>query len=270
VRATPLLRLVAAAALVLSGCSIAASDTVAGSDHLVIGVKADQPGLGARAADGTFRGFEVEVGRYIARSMGAAKVDFVAVTSRNRERMLADHTVDLVLASYSITPDRARQVTFGGPYYLAHQDIMVRADERAIRRVRDLAGRTMCQASGSVSSQRVTEGLGVAARLVPSPSYSDCVRRLLGGGLDAVSTGDLVLAGFARESGARVRIVNAPFTDEPYGVGLRKGDIDGCEAVNRAITHLFQDGTATRLLHRWFADTGLKINSSVPEFEGCD
>jgi glutamate transport system substrate-binding protein len=63
--------------------------------------------------------------------------------------------------------------------------------------------------------------------------------------------------------------VNAPFTDEPYGVGIRKGDVDGCEAVNKAITGMYQDGTAPRLLKRWFGDTGLKLTTTVPQFEGC-
>nr|BFE38055.1 hypothetical protein GCM10010200_103060 [Actinomadura rugatobispora] len=256
--------------LVLPGCGTATgSDSIAGRDALVVGVKADQPGLGLRGPDGTFSGFEVEVGRYIARRVGAARVGFRAVTSENRERMLEEGQVDLVLASYSITADRSRQVTFGGPYYVAHQDIMVRRSDTAIRTIRDLTGRRMCQAAGSVSTERVVEGLGVRPRLVPAPSYAACVDRLLSGDLDAVSTGDLVLAGFAARARASLRIVNAPFTEERYGVGLRKGDLDGCEAVNTAITQMYQSGEAARLLRVWFGSTGLKLTESVPEFEGC-
>ncbi|MFI0352143.1 glutamate ABC transporter substrate-binding protein [Actinomadura sp. 9N407] len=257
-------------ALALAGCGTAAgSDTIAGADALVVGVKADQPGLGLAGPGGTFRGFEVEAGRYIARRLGASRVDFKAVTSDDRERLLGDGTVDLVLASYSITADRSTRVTFGGPYYVAHQDIMVRRGETRIRTARDLAGRRMCQAAGSVSTQRVVGGLGVRARLVPAPSYSACVAMLLDGRVDAVSTGDLVLAGFAADHGAAVRIVNAPFTEERYGVGLRRGDVDGCEAVNKAITRMYQDGTAARLLRTWFGSSGLRLTESVPEFEGC-
>ncbi|MFI6514561.1 glutamate ABC transporter substrate-binding protein [Spirillospora sp. NPDC050679] len=253
----------------LPGCSSGRADSVVGRGELVIGVKADQPGLAVRGPDGVFRGFEVEVGRYVARRLGASKVTFRAVTSDDRERRLEARAVDLVLASYSITPERAVQVTFGGPYYLARQDIMVRRGERRIRNVRGLAGRRVCQAAGSVSGERVTAGLGIAVRAVPAPSYSACLSRLLAGDVDAVSTGDLVLAGFAAQAAGRVRIVNAPFTDEPYGVGLRKGDIDGCEAVNRAITLMYQDGTAARLLRTWFGASRLRLTESVPQFEGC-
>ncbi|MEW2360329.1 glutamate ABC transporter substrate-binding protein [Spirillospora sp. NPDC029432] len=270
-----LARTLAAALTALLPASLAAcgtatgADTIAGADALTVGVKADQPGLGLAEPGGTFRGFEVEAGRYIARSLGASRVDFKAVTSENREKLLDNGTVDLVLASYSITADRSTKVTFGGPYYVAHQDIMVRRDETRIASVRDLAGRRMCQAGGSVSTERVVGGLGVRARLVPAPSYSACVDMLLDGRVDAVSTGDLVLAGFAARRRASVRILNAPFTEERYGVGLRKGDIDGCEAVNKAITRMYQDGTASRMLAIWFGSSGVDLVHSVPEFEGC-
>ncbi|WP_231335753.1 glutamate ABC transporter substrate-binding protein [Actinomadura graeca] len=260
-------RVVAVACLGLTGCT-AATASVSGKDALVVGVKADQPGLGL-LEKGTYRGFEVDVGTHIARRMGAKRVTFRTVTSADRERLLNDHSVDLVLASYSITPDRAKAVTFGGPYYVAHQDIMVRRGEEGIQNVRDLAGRRLCQASGSVSTERVVIGLGIRPRLVPSPSYSECVRKLLGGDVDAVSTGDLVLAGFAARYRDRVKIVNAPFTDERYGVGLRSGDVDGCEKVNRALTVMYQDGTAARLLRKWFGASELSLTTSVPEFEGC-
>jgi ABC-type amino acid transport substrate-binding protein len=261
-------RTAAAAALLataLAGCT--ATSSASERKTIVVGVKADQPGLGLRGPDGTFRGFEVDAGRYIARQMGASKVTFREVTSDDRERLLDRHKVDIVLASYSITAERAKKVTFGGPYYLAHQDIMVRKTETRIASARDLAGRRMCEAAGSVSTSRVVNGLGVAARLVKSPSYSECYRKLLNGQVDAVSTGDLVLAGFAAKGD--VKIVNAPFSDERYGVGLRRGDIDGCEAVNKAITLMYQDGTAARLLHQWFGKSGLKLVETVPEFEGC-
>lgn len=239
--------------------------SVSGDDVIVVGVKADQPRLGYRER-GVFRGFEVDVGTYIARRLGASRVTFREVRSDNREEKLDDRVVDLVLASYSITPDRAKLVTFGGPYYVAHQDIMVRRGETGIRGPRDLAGRRMCQASGSVSTERVVKGLSIPARLVPGASYSDCVAKLRAGVVDAVSTGDLVLAGFAADD---LKIVNYPFTDESYGVGMRKGDVDGCEAVNRALTSMYQDGTASRLLRKWFGKSGIPLVEEVPQFEGC-
>lgn len=268
----------AAAAMLGAGtaCGIADADdgSVVGKDRLVIGVNADQPGVGAREGD-RYAGFDIDIAKEIARRLGVtgSGVAFKRVYSATREKMLQSGEVDLVVASYSVTPERKVEVSFAGPYYVAHQDILVRAaDTGKIRSIHDLKGRRLCKVRGSVSFPRVHDEQGIAALPVEEDGYSDCLADLVAGRLDAVSTDDLILAGLATKasgSGHKLRIVNAPFTDEPYGVGIRKGDVDGCEAVNKAITGMYQDGTAPRLLKRWFGDTGLKLTTTVPQFEGC-
>lgn len=268
----------AAAAVVLAlglsttACSAGGPPSIVGKQTLRIGVKADQPGLGLRLADGRFAGFDVDVATYVAAKLGVQPdhITFVPVTSATRERVLENGSVDMVVATYSITPERGTLVTFAGPYYVAHQDTMVRGNETAIHTVHDLKGKRLCEAAGSNSWKRVTQELGIAAKLVKVPSYSACVAMLLAGKLDAVSTDDLILAGFAARAGPAVRILNAPFSDERYGIGLRKGDLSGCEAINRAISQMYLDGTAARLLHKWFGQTKLQLDPYVPQFEGCD
>ncbi len=252
----------------LAGCGVAGGEpaSVSGRDTVVVGLTGGKPGLSAKTRDG-WQGFDIDMARDIARRLGARHVRFTAVAQR--EKALRDGSVDMVVSSYSITPERKTQVEFGGPYYVAHQDILVRGDDTTVHGVRDLRGRRLCQVSGSVSWQRVTEGLGVPVRLVPAASYGACLDDLLAGRLDAISTDDLILAGFAAQEGHRVWVVNAPFSDERYGVGLRPGDVRGCEDVNQAITRMYQDGTAARLLHRWFGSTDLKVTTTVPQFEGC-
>ncbi len=255
--------------LAVSGCGSGGPASVASKASLVIGVKADQPGLGLAGPHGTFQGFDVDVASYVASKLGASHVTFRAITSAQREAWLQNGTVDMVLATYSITPQRETKVTFGGPYYVAHQDTLVTAAETSIHTVHDLAGKRLCAVPGSASAPRITVALGIPAQQVSAPSYSSCISNLLAGSLDAVSTDDLILAGFAATNGGAVRLLNAPLSDERYGVGLRKGDVDGCEAVNRAITAMYQDGTAHKLLSKWFAATGLQLTTAVPQFEGC-
>jgi len=263
----------AAAALVLSSAACAAGGppSIVGKQTLRMGVKADQPGLGLRQPDGRFAGFDVDVARYVAAKLGVGPdhVIFVPVTSATREKELEDGSVDMVFATYSITPERETKVTFGGPYYVAHQDTMVRGGDTAIRNVHDLKGKRLCATAGSNSWKRVTQELNIAAKLAPNASYSDCVAMLLDGKLDAISTDDLILAGFAAREGRAVRIVNAPFSDERYGIGIKKGDLSGCEAVNRAVSAMYLDGTAGALLRKWFGQTKLQLDTHVPQFEGC-
>ena len=261
-----------ALALLAAACSAGGPPSIVGKQSLRIGVKADQPGLGLRSPDGRFEGFDIDVARYVAAKLGVQPdhITFVPVTSATREKVLENGSVDMVIATYSITPERATLITFAGPYYVAHQDTMVRTGETAIRTVHDLKGKRLCAATGSHSWQRVTQQLGIAAAPVPAPSYSACVAKLLAGQVDAVSTDDLILAGFASRAGPAVRILNAPFSDERYGIGLRKGDLSGCEAINRAISEMYVDGTAARLLRKWFGQTRLQLDRYVPQFEGCD
>jgi len=245
--------------------------SIVGEQSLRIGVKADQPGLGLRAPDGRFAGFDVDVARYVAAKLGIRPdhITFVPVTSATRETALENGSVDMVFATYSITPERETKVTFGGPYYVAHQDTAVRRGDTAIRNVHDLKGKRLCAVAGSNSWKRVTQELNIAATLVPATSYSECVAMLLDRRVDAVSTDDLILAGFAARQGSAVRIVNAPFSDERYGIGIKKGDLGACEAANRAVSAMYLDGTAAALLHKWFGTTGLQPDTHVPQFEGC-
>ncbi|MFD3685281.1 glutamate ABC transporter substrate-binding protein [Nocardiopsis sp. NPDC058631] len=265
--------LAAAAVTGLPACSALLGEeaSLVDATSLTVGVKADQPGLGLQVGDGGFEGFDVDVALYIARQMGIPEedVEFVPVTSAEREEKLGDGEVDMVVATYSITQARKTEVTFGGPYYVAKQDVLVRSDATGIRSVRDLEGLDVCQGEGSNSAVRITEGLGIAVEQTDAPTYSACIDLLRDGEVDAVSTDNLILAGFLAEDPSAFRLVNSPFTDEKYGVGLPHGDVEACEAVNKAISTMYQDETAADLLDTWFGETDLQVVTSVPQFEGC-
>ncbi|MFE1167911.1 glutamate ABC transporter substrate-binding protein [Nocardiopsis sp. NPDC058789] len=264
------------AILALTACSAAGGgeptvESLLDKESVTIGVKADQPGVGLEGESGEFQGFDVDVANHIAEELGISDVDFVPITSDVREKRLREGQVDMVVATYSITPARGTQVTFAGPYYVAKQDILVRKGDQSVRGVADLEGKVICQGDGSNSAIRVQEEFDVAVEKVKKPrTYSDCVDQLRDGEIDAVSTDDLILAGFLDEDPDAFQFVNSPFTEERYGVGLPKGDVAGCEAVNRAIDGMFQSGAAEASLDKWFGDTDLDLVMSVPQFEGCD
>ncbi|MBG6087799.1 glutamate ABC transporter substrate-binding protein [Actinomadura viridis] len=273
--------LTAAATLAAGACGVAGDgrESVADKDSLVVGVYTDHPGLGLRRPDGGHEGFDIDVAREVAGRLGVrgSALTFRRVTAATREGQLREGAVDLVVASYSITQERKTRVSFAGPYYVAHQDILVRrSDAEKVRSVRDLAGRRLCKVEGSVSFPRVRDEKGVDVLPQSASGYAQCLSLLSSGDLDAVSTDDLILAGLAaqaaksRAGGPPLRIVNAPISDEPYGIGLAPDDLDGCEAVNKAITEMYQDGTMARLLKTWFGPVGLNVTTTVPQFEGCD
>ncbi|MFD1538653.1 glutamate ABC transporter substrate-binding protein [Nonomuraea guangzhouensis] len=256
-------------ALLAGGCGMGGQESIESKDKIVIGVRTDLPSVGARKADGTFEGFDVDVARYIAQKLGK-DFEFIPVLAADREKVLVDGKADLVLATYTISQDRKSKVLFAGPYHISYQDILVRPDEPSIGNVRDLKGRKICQVQGSNAAQRVVEERKVAAQVVPVSDYAACMAALKDHRVDAITTNDVILAGLAIKDGSGLRLVNAQFNEQRTGVGMHKGDVAGCEAVNRAITTMYQDGTASKLLHKWFGKAGLNLSTiAVPQFEGC-
>jgi glutamate transport system substrate-binding protein len=266
---------VAAMGMVLAGCAEKKASSIADKKKLIIGVKYDQPSLGLKTTGGV-EGLDIDVARYIAKKLGVegTSVEFKEARSANRETFLQNGTVDMVIATYSITEARKPKVTFAGPWVVTHQDVMVRADDSAIKDLNSLKGKNLCQVSGSNSWKNITDGTNkpktkVAAKLVPAQGYDECMTKLKGKSIDAISTDATILAGFVNREGSSFKVVNAPFTDEKYGVGLKKGDVKGCEAVNKAIASMYQDGTAKQLWDKWMSKAGLPFEATAPAPEGC-
>ncbi|MFC4911293.1 transporter substrate-binding domain-containing protein [Actinomadura gamaensis] len=236
---------------------------------LVAGVRPDLPGIGMRKQDGTFEGLDVDVATYVAHALGK-RVRIVAVEAADRERvLLKDKSVDLVL-TYWVRADWKTRIVFAGPYVPSYQDILVRADEQRIRNVHDLAGRPICAVRGAGASDLVIKGLRVPARPVQADGYAACTAMLRDGRIDAITTNDTILAGLRNTAGSSFRLLGARFGEQRTGIGMRPGDPDGCEAVNKALTRMYQDGTMARTMKHWFGGSGLDLSVvAVPQFEGC-
>ena len=231
-----------------SGNSIV--DKAKNDKTLTIGVKPDQPGLGLQTSAGQYAGFDVDVARYVAKKLGATKINFVPTLSANREAFLQQGRVDMVAATYSITPKRQKIVDFAGPYYIAHQDILVRANDNSIKKPDDLKGKKVCSGQGSASGDRIEALYGSKVNLIRLPGYGDCVNQLLGGQVEAVTTDNTILAGFAAQpqNQGKLKVVGTFFSNEIYGVGIKKGDKNGVVAVNNALKDMFNDGSWKKAL----------------------
>jgi glutamate transport system substrate-binding protein len=269
----------AALALALTACgdddgggsaSASVVDKAKNDKKLTIGIKYDQPGLGLRNADGSFSGFDVEMAKYIAKQLGVEEsgITFKETVSANREPFIEQGQVDMVLATYSITDARKEKVSFAGPYFVAGQSLLVRSDNTDITGAESLNNnKKLCSVKGSTPAKKIKEEYAKDVQLQEFDSYSKCVDALVGGQVDAVTTDDIILAGFAAANPGKLKVVGKPFSTEKYGVGLKKDDKAGRDAVNAAIEKAFSDGSWKAAFEKTVGPSGYPLPASPPTLE---
>ena len=211
---------------------------------ITVGIKFDQPGLGQKTPQG-YAGFDVDVATYVAKKLGynADQIEWKEAKSADRETMLQRGDVDFIAATYSITPERQEKVDFAGPYLLAHQDVLVRADDNSIKSPADLNNKKLCSVTGSTSAQNVKEKLAPKADLQQYPTYSACLSGLQNKAIDALTTDDSILAGYAAQSQfkGKFKLGGFKMTNENYGIGVKKGS-DLKADINKALEAMVADG----------------------------
>jgi glutamate transport system substrate-binding protein len=202
----------------------------------------------------------------VAKKLGVPEsgIEFVEAKSAARENLIDTGQVDLIFATYSITAKRQALVDFGGPYFIAHQDLLVRNSETAITGPESLTnGKKLCSVTGSTSAQTVKDKYATGVQLQEYGKYSDCVDALTNSAIDAVTTDDVILAGYAAQSQykGKLKVVGKGFTDEKYGVGLKKGDATGVTAINKALAEMISDGSWKKALESTVGPSGYTIPS---------
>ncbi len=255
--------LAAATALALSACagstdpaddaattpepapSFAAGSTMqklADAGTITIGTKFDQPLFGLMGPDNVPVGFDIEIGKIIAGSLGIPedKIVWKEAVSANREPFIQNGEVDLVVATYTINDKRKEVVSFAGPYYMAGQSILVKADNDDIKTEDDLVGKPVCSVTGSTPAAKLAE---LGAEPLLTDTYTNCLEPLRSGQVVAVSTDNVILAGLAAQNEGEFKVVGKPFTDEPYGIGLALDDTEFRDYINDVLEESYDDGS---------------------------
>lgn len=215
-------------------------DAMSERGGVVVGVKNDQPNLGYEdATTGERSGFDVDVARWIAASLGfdEDQIEYVTIPSANREQALVNGDIDYYVGTYSITDSRKEQIDFAGPYFITGQGLLVAADNEDINGPDDLSGKVVCSVTGSTSLQRIRDEYP-DAETTEFETYSACIEALKSGQVDAITTDEAILAGYVQQDPDNLKLAGEPFSEERYGVGLAKGDA----AMQEHINTLFTDG----------------------------
>ena len=150
----------------------------------------------------------------MAKELGYAedKITFKESPSAQRETLIESGQVQLVFATYSITDDRKQKVSFGGPYFIAGQDLLVKTDNTDITGPDAMNGKKLCSVTGSTSAKKIKDNYASQVQLQEYDTYSKCVEALNSGTIDAVTTDNVILAGFAAQSQyqGKLKVVGKP------------------------------------------------------------
>ena len=248
-------------ALGLSGCG--GGGSAAGST-VKIGIKFDQPGLGLKSG-ADYTGMDVDLAKYLAKELSLGTPEFVEAVSAQRETLIQTDQVKFIVGTYSITDARKEKVSFAGPYFIAGQDLLVRADDTTITGVDSLAGKKLCSVKGSTSATNVQKKVP-GVNLQEYNTYTLCVDALKAGNVDALTTDDTILAGYAAQEAnkGKLKVVGKTFSTENYGVGLKKGDVEFCKKVTDAITKYISSGEWQKAVDKNLGPAGYKPGAGNP------
>ncbi len=275
-RVAALASAIALAGVALTACAGPAAEGLLAdieAGRVIIGTKYDQPGLGLRSPDGVVTGFEVDVAQFVVNDIADANgwahpsIIWRETPSAQRETLIQNGEVDMIVATYSINRARSESVNFAGPYLLTHQALLVREGDTEITGLDSLDGKILCSVTGSTPAQKV-KGALPGVQLQEYDTYSSCVTALRQGNIDALTTDAAILQGYSMQAPGQFRVVEMTqngeqFADEYYGIGVADNDRPATRAINDALTRLHESGEFDVMLRRHLG-SGEGVTPGIP------
>lgn len=204
---------------------------------------------------GVIVGFDADIAREVARDLfgDPDRIEYRSLGSEEREDALIERRVDMVVKTMTITCARLQRVAFSTVYLQAHQRVLAVQDS-GIESLKDLAGKRVCTIRSTTSLEHIRR-IQPKASILTVPTWADCLVVLQQRQVDAVSTDDSILAGLAAQD-PHTELVGPSISQEPYGIGIPKGDQDLVRLVNGTLDRIRADGTWSRLYSQWLSALG--------------
>ena len=220
---------------------------------LVAGVKDSLPPFGyIDEKTRTIVGYDIDFVKAIAKKLGV-KVELKPVTSATRMPQLQEGNIDIIAATMTKNPERAMQIDFSHTYFFTGQKFITK--KGTVKTLKDLEGKRIGTTKGSTSEQNVAKALPTAT-VLSFDDYPQAYLALQQGKVQAITTDEAILAGLLAKTPASLKgkfeIPNVQISDEPYGLGMRKGDKNFVDFVNKTILEMEKSGEAKKIFERWF------------------
>jgi len=247
--------------------SVAAGTTMASiqsKGKLVVGTKFNQLGSGLKnPTNGKLEGFDIEIAKLMAIGIFGGtldtidkKIEFKEAVTAVREAVIQAGEVDMVVATYTINDNRKKQVDFAGPYVVDGQTVMVKSDNSAIKTLTDLNGKKVCTGRGSTTPANL-QNKQINAELTLFETYPECSEALRQGRVEAVVTDRGILLGQVEGGQRQFKLVEVNVSEEPLGIGLKKGDDDFRTFLNDRLEAIYASGEWKAAYDRTLGKLGL-------------
>jgi aspartate/glutamate/glutamine transport system substrate-binding protein len=222
-------------------------------DKIVFGVKFDTSLFGLKnPSSGEVEGFDIDLAKALAKEIlgDETKIEFKEVTSKTRIPLLNKGDIDAIIATMTVTKERAEEVDFTDIYFEAGQSLLVKKGS-AVQGIEDLTkDTTVLAVKGSTSTDNIRE-LAPDAPVLEFENYAEAFTALKAGKGEALTTDDSILAGMAA-SDSNYELVGEKFTEEPYGIAVKKGEKELLDALNSGLEALNSSGEFDEIYNSWF------------------
>jgi len=194
----------------------------------------------------------------------AAKIEFQETDLTSREAAISEGRVDTVVTTYPITDVRKQQIDFAGPYFMAGQDLMVSTADTAIKGISDLNGRKVCLTRVNPFTEPNVKTKAPQAEILVMTATAQCSEALADGRVDAVASANAILLAQLEKGAGAFRLVGTPTTEEPYGIGLKRGDQAFRNFVNDLLEKAYSNGQWASAYAASFGRFGWKTPTPPP------
>jgi aspartate/glutamate/glutamine transport system substrate-binding protein len=219
---------------------------------LIVGVKYDLNLFGLKNPEtGKVEGFDIDIAKGLAKKIlgDENKIELKEVTSKTRIPMLNNGEIDAIIATMTITEERKKEVDFSDVYFMAGQSLLVKKDSK-INSVKDLKkGMTVLTAKGSTSAQNIRK-VAPQVNVLEFENYAEAFTALKAGQGDALTTDNALLWGMAKQD-PNYRVLDETFTEEPYGIAVRKGDTEFLKVINEYLKEIKENGEYDKIYEKW-------------------
>jgi ABC-type amino acid transport substrate-binding protein len=239
------------AAVLASPAAAGGLDDARKRGKLLVGVKTDFPPFGYLDQSGRPQGFDIEIARYLATALfgDERKIELVPVTSNARIPALRNGSVDLLVATLTVTDDRRKEVELSEQYFLSESILLVLRDS-PIKGLEDVTGKSVAIIAGSVQEKDLAE-LAPQAKRVRFERIPEAIQALKNKQVDAFcqdAAGISALTPVNQE----LQIVGNLFSMSSYAIAVRKGDIEFVRWINGQLARMKSDGSYERFVRQFF------------------